>query len=74
MKNFFGWDCHPTDQYVHWSLATKPKELVPFVTKLREAYDLIVDNGLENNMKTLLEAAYEAGGADEHEANAGSEM
>ena len=70
MKNFFGWECHPTDEYVHWSLANKPRELVPFVSGLREAYDLIVENGCEKQLKLLLKAAYEMGSIDEHEMNA----
>lgn len=58
MENWFGMDPHPTDTFVHWT--SYKKGAVKLATKLRETHAKIVSAGLEAELKTLTEAAYEA--------------
>lgn len=65
IKNWFGAAAHTTDEYIHWS----SKDPAAAAKKLRFAYDIIKEAGFESELKVLLDAAYDAGGADMQDAN-----
>jgi len=65
MKNWFGLEPHPTDEYIHWT-QKNPKEVA---TKLRVAYDAIVYVGLRNELEQLLASAYATGRDSELDYN-----
>ncbi len=70
MKNWFGEECHPTDEYIHWT--QNPNEVS---TPLRKAYDLIAGLGPEYTeaLKLVAKAAYHAGELDEHDRHVDDE-
>jgi len=68
--NWFGLPYHPTDSYIDW----RDRDRVEKAEKLRAAYNKIVAFGLEAELKTIVDAAYEQGKLDELDANAGPDM
>lgn len=64
--NWFGLPIHPTDEYIDW----RDRNRVEKAAKLRTAYDKIIAFGLEEELKVMLDAAYQQGEADERDANA----
>ena len=72
MKNWFGATSHPTDQYITW----RDKDASSKAVELRNAYDLLVKDSMENvnALNILLEAAYDSGREQEAELNAGEDI
>ena len=64
MKNWFGMECHPTDQYIHWRLSDDKR--LKQVKKLREAYDSVPPL-YRKALDDLLTAAYNKGCEDERD-------
>ena len=63
--NYEGLECHPTDEYVHWT----ERDRKGLMLKLRPAYDKIVSMDLKKELTILLEAAYDSGRSDEADCN-----
>ena len=68
--NWFGLEYHPTDSYIDW----RDRDRVEKATKLRAAYDKIVELGLVDELKILTDAAYSQGSLDECDAHAGEDL
>lgn len=77
--NWAGLECHPTDDYVHWTSKDPQGEMI----KLRESYNLILtatgystwsEDYIKNELDTLLNAAYRKGSNDEAENTAGESL
>jgi hypothetical protein len=65
VKNWWGRESHPTDEYIHWSEHARDE----LADKLRPAYDKIKAAGLEKELKALLSAAYTSGSDSEHDSH-----
>ena len=68
--NWFGLEYHPTDSYIDW----RDRDRIEKATKLRAAYDKIIELGLKDELKLLLDAAYSQGTLDELDAHSGADL
>lgn len=66
-KNHLGFDTHPTDEYLHWSL--KHEYAIELMHKMRAAYDTLAAAGLLAEVKIIAEAASLYDGCVEAERN-----
>ena len=70
MKTWFGMNPHVTDIFINWS-EINPEKLA---IKLRKSYDSVVDAGFEDDLKFLMEVAYDSGADDEADNNADEDI
>jgi len=70
MKNWFGMNSHVTDIFINWS-EINPEKLA---IKLRKSYDSVIDAGFEDDLKFLMEVAYDSGVDDETDNKADEDI
>jgi len=70
MKTWFGMNPHVTDIFINWAEISPEKLAI----KLRKSYDSVVDAGFEDDLKFLMEVAYDSGVDDETDNNADEDI